>query len=47
MTKTEIIDAIQELNKSATTGFLEVFTTEELSTYLEHLMELDLERTGK
>jgi hypothetical protein len=46
MTKAELIEAIQELNKSAKPEFLANFTTEELSTYLEHLMELDLERKG-
>ncbi len=51
MTKREIIDAIQELNgpeeAEALGKYLEKYTKDELSTYLESLMELDLERTEK
>ena len=47
MRKAELIAAIQELNKSAKPEFLEVFTEQELSDYLENLMELDLERKPK
>jgi len=43
MTKRELIDCICEINKSAKPEFLATFTEEELSAYLEHLMELDLE----
>lgn len=44
MTKREIIDAIREINKSAKPEFLKKFSEKELSDYLEHLMELDLEK---
>lgn len=47
MRKREIIDAICEINKSAKPEFLAHFSEQELSDYLEHLMELDLERTEK
>lgn len=43
MTKRELIDCICEINKSAKAEFLANFTVEELTAYLEHLMELDLE----
>ena len=43
MSKRELIDCICEINKSAKAEFLANFTEEELKTYLEHLMELDLE----
>jgi len=43
MSKRELIDCICEINKSAKPEFLAVFTEEELTAYLEHLMELDLE----
>jgi len=43
MSKRELIDCICELNKSAKPEFLANFSEEELNTYLEHLMELDLE----
>ena len=43
MTKRELIDCICEINKSAKPEFLATFTEEELTAYLEHLMELDLE----
>ena len=46
MSKYEIIDCIMELNKSAKSEFLDQFTTEELDTYLEHLMEVDLEEVA-
>ena len=44
MTKRELIDCICEINKSAKPEFLANFTEEELTTYLEHLMELDLKK---
>jgi len=46
MSKYEIIDCIMDLNRSAKTEFLEQFTIEELDTYLEHLMEVDLEEVA-
>ena len=42
MSKRELIDCICEINKSARPEFLASFSKEELSTYLEHLMQLDL-----
>lgn len=44
MTKRELIDCICEINRSAKTEFLALFTEEQLNDYLEHLMELDLEK---
>ena len=43
MSKREIIDCICEINRSAKPEFLADFSEEELNTYLEHLMELDVE----
>jgi len=43
MSKRELIDCICEINKSAKPEFLANFSEEDLSAYLEHLMELDLE----
>jgi hypothetical protein len=43
MSKRELIDCICEINKSARPEFLARFSEEELNSYLEHLMELDLE----
>ena len=43
MSKRELIDCICEINKSAKPEFLASFSEEDLSAYLEHLMELDLE----
>ena len=43
MSKRELIDCICEINRSARPEFLARFSEEDLSTYLEHLMELDLE----
>ena len=43
MSKRELIDCICEINKSAKPGFLANFSEEDLTIYLEHLMELDLE----
>ncbi|MGD9110082.1 MAG: hypothetical protein PVG93_03995 [Phycisphaerales bacterium] len=43
MSKTELINCICEINKSAKPEFLGDFSEEELNEYLEHLMELDLE----
>jgi len=43
MDKRELIDCICEINKTAKPEFLAKFSEEDLSAYLEHLMELDLE----
>ncbi len=43
MDKTELIDSICEINKTAKREFLAEFSEADLSDYLEHLMELDLE----
>ncbi len=43
MSKRELIDRICEINKSARTEFLASFPEEDLSAYLEHLMELKLD----
>jgi hypothetical protein len=43
MNKRELIDRICEINKSAKPEFLANFSEEDLHTYLEHLMELNLE----
>lgn len=43
MSKRELIDCICEINRTAKPEFLAGFTEEQLSDYLEHLMELDLE----
>jgi hypothetical protein len=43
MNKRELIDRICEINKSAKPEFLVNFSEEDLRTYLEHLMELNLE----
>ena len=42
MSKRELIDCICEINRTAKPEFLAAFSEEELSDYLEHLMELDL-----
>lgn len=44
MSKRELIDCICEINKSAKPEFLAGFSEEDLKSYLEHLMELDLEK---
>lgn len=43
MTKREIIDWILEINKGAKAEFLAEFAQEDLSSYLNHLLDLDLE----
>lgn len=43
MSKRELIDYICEINRSAKTEFLATFSEEDLQSYLEHLLELDLE----
>jgi hypothetical protein len=42
MDKMELITCIREINKSATPEYLDDFSQEELTEYLERLMELDL-----
>ncbi len=42
MSKRELIDCIREINKTARPEFLAIFSKEDLGTYLEHLMDLDL-----
>lgn len=44
MSKRELIDSICEINKTAKPEFLASFSEEDLKSYLEHLMELDLEK---
>ncbi len=46
MSKRELIECICEINKSAKAEFLANFSEEELSAYLEHLMELNLEEVA-
>jgi hypothetical protein len=46
MSKRELIECICEINKSAKPEFLASFSEEELSAYLEHLMELNLEEVA-
>lgn len=43
MSKRELIDCICEINRSAKPEFLASFSEQDLSDYLEHLMDLDLE----
>jgi hypothetical protein len=43
MDKTELIEGIREINKSATPEFLASFSDEELRAYLDHLMDVDVE----
>ncbi len=43
MSKRELIEYICQINKSAKPEFLASFEEQELSEYLEHLMELDLQ----
>jgi hypothetical protein len=43
MSKRELIDYICEINRTAKTEFLAMFSEDDLKAYLEHLMELDLE----
>jgi helix-turn-helix protein len=42
MDKNELIACIRDINKSATAEFLSGFSQEELTEYLERLMEQDL-----
>jgi hypothetical protein len=43
MSKSELIDCICQINRTARAEFLSTFSEEDLKTYLEHLMELDLD----
>ena len=43
MSKRELIDYICEINKSARPDFLANFSEGELTDYLSHLMETDIE----
>jgi len=43
MDKTELIESIREINKSAKPEFLAKFSEKELNAYLEHLAELSPE----
>lgn len=43
MDKTELIECIREINKTAKAEFLAKFSEQELNSYLEHLMELNPE----
>jgi len=43
MSKREIIEYICEINTSAKPEFLAGFSEEQLSEYLDHLMELNLQ----
>jgi hypothetical protein len=42
MEKSEVINCIREINRSVTVEYLDDFSQEELTQYLERLMELDL-----
>lgn len=46
MRKRELIDCICEINTTARPEFLADFDEQQLSEYLEHLMELDLEEVA-
>lgn len=41
MNRTDLIDAIRELNTTASAEFLAQFPTIELEKYCDHLLELD------
>jgi len=43
MDKNELIERINEINKTAKPEFLAKFSEADLAAYLEHLMELNLE----
>ena len=43
MSKRELIDRICEINRGAKPEFLAHFAEKDLKTYLEHLMEVDVE----
>jgi len=41
MNKSELIDAVRELNVTASEEFLSQFSENELQEYMDHLLELD------
>ena len=43
MSKRELIDYICEINRTAKANFLANFSEEQLSVYLDHLLELHVE----
>jgi hypothetical protein len=43
MDKAELIEGIREINRGARPEFLATFSEEELRTYLDHLMEVDVQ----
>jgi hypothetical protein len=45
MSKKDLIDRICEINKGAKPEFLAKFSEDDLNTYLEHLMNLDLQES--
>ena len=42
MNKAELIEAIRELNFTASVDFLSQFTPDQLQQYLEHLLDLNM-----
>ena len=46
MDKNELIESINEINKTAKPEFLAKFSEADLTAYLEHLMELNLEEVA-
>lgn len=42
MNKAELIEAIRELNFTASVDFLSQFTPDQLQQYLEHLLEINM-----
>jgi hypothetical protein len=42
MNKAELIEAIRELNFTASVDFLSQFTPDQLQQYLEHLLEVSM-----
>ena len=46
MDKKELIDCICEINRTAKPEFLAGFSEADLTAYLEHLTELDLQKSS-
>ncbi len=46
MDKTDLIESIREINKTAKPEFLARFSEKELKAYWEHLLELNLEEVA-
>jgi len=42
MNKSELIEAIRELNATASIEFLSQFNEQQLQQYIDHLLELDM-----